>query len=627
MKSLADLAMRVMDLYESGVAAFLFPTNYGEDLNRLTDCISCEMGYLPKNNIWEIGRIRNREGGYADDIYRYMGGAAPLEYPAGRVCAYTSVDLLRKTCASSPDYIAQALEAFFAVEDEEHSILIVRNAEEYIKRGSSFARALEKILCSSAGKQKNKKMLFLASGSAIQLPPMLEPYIYVEEIPGLTEAEIGNIIWEILGDKTAGDDKLYKKMIQYFKGFRTSEIKRILQYALLQPDAFGASGKALFRIINEEKKQLLIKSNSLLEWAEEREEQVGGLEAIKKWLSRKAAIYQNFDIMIEDQAELPKGVLIAGIPGTGKSLLARVTQQIFGIPLLKMSMGRLLGSYLGESEANLERALRLLKEMAPCVLWIDELEKAFAGTGSQEGHEVTLRLFGIFLSWMQEKDFPCFIVATANQLTGLRPEFFRKGRFDEKFYTFMPSQRECLDIFRVCLKRRTKNLEEDFSAVSEDELKKLLLPVLLYAAERKKFMTGAEIQALVTAAFESLILEYLEEEASLIRQNGRKKVSVRFPLTRVAESLRESLDETRMNAESKLYEISGIWLEMRKYDFLPAAGEKAEILPFDSLGEDGRFRPLTPLEEIYDQRLREEVIKGVEYLIAQEKKNNSNLPL
>ncbi len=151
---------------------------------------------------------------------------------------------------------------------------------------------------------------------------------------------------------------------------------------------------------------------------------------------------------------MPKGLLIAGVPGCGKSLSAKAAASLFEVPLLRLDMGRLMGKYVGESESNMRQAIRLAEAIAPCVLWIDELEKAFAGIGSQNGNEVTTRLFGTFLTWMQEKTSPAFVLATANDITKMPPELLRKGRFDEIFFVDLPNPAERRKIFEVHIKKR-----------------------------------------------------------------------------------------------------------------------------------------------------------------------------
>jgi SpoVK/Ycf46/Vps4 family AAA+-type ATPase len=208
-------------------------------------------------------------------------------------------------------------------------------------------------------------------------------------------------------------------------------------------------------LINERKKQI-IKKSGILEMVPLQESmRVGGLESLKKWLQRKAKIFKNIDKAEKFGVDIPKGVLIVGMPGCGKSLSAKATAELFGVPLLRMDMGRLMGKYVGESECNMRKAITLAEAISPCVLWIDELEKAFAGVGGEGGGaDVTTRLFGAFLTWLQEKDSMAFVVATANDITKMPPELSRKGRFDEIFYVDLPTSEERKSIFKIHIKKR-----------------------------------------------------------------------------------------------------------------------------------------------------------------------------
>ena len=170
---------------------------------------------------------------------------------------------------------------------------------------------------------------------------------------------------------------------------------------------------------------------------------------------RKEKVFKNINQARLFGVDIPKGVLIVGMPGCGKSLTAKVTAKLFDVPLLRMDMGRLMGKYVGESEANMRKALQLAEAISPCVFWIDELEKAFAGVGNEGGGaDITTRLFGIFLTWLQENESMVFVVATANDITTMPPELLRKGRFDEVFYIGMPNKKERKEILKIHIAKR-----------------------------------------------------------------------------------------------------------------------------------------------------------------------------
>ena len=245
------------------------------------------------------------------------------------------------------------------------------------------------------------------------------------------------------------------------------------------------------RLIFDQKQQM-IKKAGILEMIPLKEtiDDIGGLDNLKEWLRRKASVYRNIEKAKRFGVDMPKGVLIAGVPGCGKSLNAKAAAALFEIPLLRMDMGRLMGKYVGESEENMRNAIALTEAISPCVLWIDELEKAFAGIGGSGGAaEVTTRLFGNFLTWMQEKESPTFVVATANNIVQLPPELMRKGRFDEIFYVGLPTQTERENIFRIHIKKRRP---QDMKIIDLKEL-----------ARNTDGYSGADIEGVIKDAVEA----------------------------------------------------------------------------------------------------------------------------
>ena len=202
------------------------------------------------------------------------------------------------------------------------------------------------------------------------------------------------------------------------KGLNEFQIKQILNLAYQDGGCIDKNDKQL---ILAEKEQLIKKSGMLevINFSETIND-IGGLENLKDWLRKKAKVFSNLDKAIKFGVDVPKGIMIIGMPGCGKSLTAKATASLFEIPLVRLDIGRLLGKYVGESEGNMRKALKLSEAISPCVLWIDEIEKAFAGIGGTAGgHEVTVRLFGQFLTWLQEKQNTVFVVATANDTMSL----------------------------------------------------------------------------------------------------------------------------------------------------------------------------------------------------------------
>ena len=297
--------------------------------------------------------------------------------------------------------------------------------------------------------------IFIVS-SKLCIPEELEDLITVFDIPLPTDTEIKNIMAEFIEDLgICVSEDVVGEISLSFKGLNEFQIKQILNLAYQDGGCLEFDDKQL--ILSQ--KEQLIKKAGLLEMVSVHEsiEDIGGLENLKEWLYKKERIFNHLDKAIKFGVDIPKGIMIVGMPGCGKSLAAKATAKLFEIPLVRLDVGRLLGKYIGESEENMRKALKLSEAISPCVLWIDEIEKAFSGVGgSSGGSDVTTRLFGQFLTWMQEKENTVFIVATANDISKIPPEFLRKGRFDELFYVDFPNDEERRKIIEIHLKKRKK---------------------------------------------------------------------------------------------------------------------------------------------------------------------------
>lgn len=325
--------------------------------------------------------------------------------------------------------------------------------------------------------------------TVIKIPKELEKYTTILEMEYLTEQEIRSLIKQFVDELEQNEDisdSLLEKMVVAFKGLSEYEIENLLASAI---STYGMFTESSLDLILEQKRQMIMKSNILeMVNVKEKIEDIGGLESMKKWLTRKAKIFQSVNKAREYGVDMPKGVLIAGIPGCGKSLTAKATSALFKVPLLRLDMGRIMGMYVGESEKNMRNAIALAEAISPCVLWVDELEKAFAGV-SGSGHEVTIRLFGTLLTWLQEKTSPVFVVATANDISQLPSELLRKGRFDDIFYVDLPDDDERMKIMEIHIKKRRKN---DLHKI---DLKKLV-------AKTKGF-SGADLESVIVESIET----------------------------------------------------------------------------------------------------------------------------
>jgi SpoVK/Ycf46/Vps4 family AAA+-type ATPase len=212
-------------------------------------------------------------------------------------------------------------------------------------------------------------------------------------------------------------------------------------------------------LILEEKRQS-IRQTQILDFcpATEQMSDIGGLDNLKAWLLRRGGAFS--ERARQYGLPHPRGLLLVGIQGTGKSLTAKAIAHHWHLPLLRLDVGRLFGGLVGESESRTRQTIQLAEALAPCILWIDEIDKAFAGLGGKGDGGTASRVFGTFVTWMAEKQSPVFVVATANDIQSLPPELLRKGRFDEIFFVGLPSQPERREIFEVHLSRlRPHNLK------------------------------------------------------------------------------------------------------------------------------------------------------------------------
>ena len=333
------------------------------------------------------------------------------------------------------------------------------------------------------------------------IPPELEKYVSLLSLDYLDQSGIEQVVNDFC-DKQELEltPQFLEELSVALKGLTEYEIRNMLAIALSSTDK-TLTNTELALII--EQKQQLIKKSGLLELVNVKGDlsSIGGLGVLKKWLRRKAIIFKNISQAEKQGVDKPKGVLIAGMPGCGKSLSAKAAAKLFDIPLLRMDIGRIMGKYVGESEANMRKAIQLAEAISPCVLWIDELEKAFAGVGGNSGaSDVTTRLVGTFLTWLQEKDSMTFVVATANDISNMPAEFLRKGRFDEMFYVGLPNQEERKEIFEIHIrKRRPDALNNNYVDLDD-----------LAGYEKTDGYSGADIEGVVKDSIEEVFVHKKE---------------------------------------------------------------------------------------------------------------------
>lgn len=273
-------------------------------------------------------------------------------------------------------------------------------------------------------------------------------------------------------------------------------------------------------VILEEKRQTIRKSG-ILEYIKSdlNIDDVGGLQNLKRWLIKRNKSW--LDSAARYNLPAPKGVLITGVPGCGKSLVAKTISAMWQVPLLRLDIGKIFSGIVGSSEENMRRAIQTAEAIAPCVLWIDEVEKGFSGISGPSGDSGTsTRIFGTFLTWMQEKTKAVFVVATANNISALPPEMMRKGRFDEIFFVDLPTQNERREILKLHLGRRLQHPEVVGSfSIDDSTLGKM--------AQATEGFVGAELeQVVITGLFEAFY-----EDRSVRLSDFERAVSLTVPLS------------------------------------------------------------------------------------------------
>lgn len=273
------------------------------------------------------------------------------------------------------------------------------------------------------------------------------------------------------------------------------------------------------KIVLEEKVQI-IRKTGILEFikSDYTIDDIGGLDNLKKWLLKRNNSWS--ERAKKYCIPAPKGVLVTGVPGCGKSLTAKAMSTIWQLPLLKLDFGKVFSGLVGSSEENMRRALATAEAVAPSILWIDEIEKGLSGLGSNGDSGVSSRIFGQFLTWMQEKQAPVFVIATANNISSLPPELLRKGRFDEIFFVDLPTFEERKEIFKLHLEKRLKNEEVAQEIVKVPDLYSEL-------AKLSEGFIGSEIEQVVVSA----LCDAFFENRPLLFEDLARNIQTTVPLS------------------------------------------------------------------------------------------------
>ena len=409
-------------------------------------------------------------------------------YTTGLVPAGTSIQSQKNRSAATRDPLA-ALDQ--VIDQVEPAIFIFKDFHPFLtKNNFAVIRKLKEI----ALHLKNSYKTIVLIAPMMEIPPELDKEITVLAYPLPTREELGVLLDRIVEDmkqfpqvKIELDAKGRDRLLSAALGLTLNEAENVFAKIVVKDERLSSED------VNDvfAEKQQIIRKSGLLEYYATNESftNVGGMSILKDWLEKRS-------IAFGEEARTfglppPKGILILGVQGCGKSLCAKAVSSLWQLPLLRFDMGRMFGSLVGSSEENVRKAIAVAESVAPAILWVDEIDKAFAGSqgsGSSDGG-TTARVFGTFLTWLSEKTAPVFVVATANDISQLPPELLRKGRLDEIFFVDLPIEAERVQIFSIHLNKRGR----DPGAFRVAELVKA-----------SKEFSGAEIeQAIISSLYDA----------------------------------------------------------------------------------------------------------------------------
>jgi ATP-dependent 26S proteasome regulatory subunit len=373
------------------------------------------------------------------------------------------LDLLYNENSESVTDPVSALE-YIREDNENNCIYVLQNFQFYIEDNPEIIQRIKDLI--PICKIKGKQIVFVSC--RVTLPPEIEKEVTVVEYEFPDTSELERVLREVVKATLASSDEEEldesmnsipnkKELLESALGLTCSEAENAFSLAYVTHKSFNADA---IKTIQKEKANI-IKKTGMLEYIPPTAtiDDVGGFIVLKNWLKQRKKAFSP-----EAKAfgvPTPKGLFLTGVQGTGKTLCVKAVAGTWELPLLRFNIGEVFGSLVGQSEENMKKALKTAEAIAPCILWIDEIDKALAGIGSSGSTDsgVTSRVFGELLTWMQEKTKDVFVIATANNITHLPAELLRKGRFDELFFVDLPKAEERAEIFTIHLKKRNRNPE------------------------------------------------------------------------------------------------------------------------------------------------------------------------
>jgi len=359
-------------------------------------------------------------------------------------------------------------------------------------------------------KHTRKSLVFVGASASIPEDLSSDATLFFYPPPDMADMELLVDEVAVAEGQPSPDGKIRDTLARALLGLTRREAERVLRRGIAKRGALDAGCAA--GVLDE--KEQAVRKDGILEFCRPRVgfADVGGLESLKSWFTRRRQAFDPAGLRFGLQP--PRGVVLAGVPGCGKSLTAKALAADWEVPLLRLDLGKVYGSLLGESEERLRRALATAEAVSPCVLWIDELEKAFSGLGNVRDSGVARRVFGTFLTWLEDRTAPVFVAATANDIRHLPPEFTRKGRFDEIFFVDLPGESARVSIFNLHLARRGRDPAGfDLAAL----------------AEAAKGYSGAEIEA---AVVDGLYRAFGDDARPLAETDIRAALDATVPLSK-----------------------------------------------------------------------------------------------
>ena len=420
----------------------------------------------------------------------------------------------------------QALELIERLTAETPAIFLLKDFNRFLT-DISISRKLKNI----ARILKLQPKTIIIIGSDFNIPKELQDLITVLQFQLPNEEEINQELTRLIESLNINiHSQLFESLTQTCQGLSLERIRRVLSKIIATHRTID---KNSIEILLSEKKQIISQTEILEYWSvNDKITSIGGVDTLKEWLKKRKT---SFGIQASNYGlPTPRGLLLVGIQGTGKSLTAKAIATEWQLPLLKLDVGKLFGGIVGESESRLRQMIEVSETLAPCILWIDEIDKAFSNTESNGDSGTSNRVLGTFISWLSEKTKPVFVVATANNVDVLPLEVIRKGRFDEIFFLDLPKKQEREQIFKIHIQEFRPNswdlfeyeklaqLSESFSGA---EIKQSIIEAMYHAFyERREFTT----EDICLALNELIPLAQLESSQTVRLQNWASSGRIRL---------------------------------------------------------------------------------------------------